>query len=140
MPATRREMERAYYAFKGTKECKYCHGQIEWWRTTRGNFLALNPPSTQNAMDEETERHDCREKSAPAPKPEVTHRRELTLAEEQTRAMDLLASQLQARALVAVMPDGSSIVSKKRGINPEDLRCDIITAANNMRRDLEASQ
>lgn len=134
-PQRRKDMLRANYELKDTRECKYCRATIEWWKTTKGKMLPFDLPKTQTPELEVAVVHKCSNRSA---QPAASSRRELTLEQEQLRAVELLATQLKARVLVAVLGDGTFRYSIQRGIPAEDVRHELITLANNLRRDMEA--
>lgn len=136
-PQRRKDMLRANYELKDTRDCRYCGVAIEWWKTTKGRMLPFDLPKTQPPELEVAVVHKC---SARAATPAATPRRELTLEQDQLRAVELLASQLKARVLVAILEDGTFRYTVQRGIPAEDVRHELITLANNLRRDLEAQQ
>jgi hypothetical protein len=154
MPDTRRLMKRAMYEFKGVARCKSCDAHIEWWRTTNDKMMPFDIAKDPLNEDERTVTHwatcpnarDHRGKPAAAPaarEAKTTSRQtELQLqqrAEFRKDAVHKLRNTSNARLIIALYDDGV-YAAYRTGIPGEDLRHELITEANNIKRHLESQQ
>jgi hypothetical protein len=51
-PSTRHDMLRANYRKTGDGVCKGCSAPIEWWKTTNGRSIPMNPIANDNVVVE----------------------------------------------------------------------------------------
>lgn len=133
-PKTRREMERAGYRRTGEGVCKDCGAAIEWWKTAKGKSVPFNPIANDHDL---VARHwetcpnakDFKGNAAPAPTPAPARRPD---KEAELRS---LRARHDARVVVMVDEDGT-VAFWKLGIPAEDLRHDLISAANFVRSEI----
>lgn len=126
MPENRKEMLRAGYKFLNAGKCKRCQAPIEWWQTTHGSKVPFDPPAqTPHVVPElafaQVHKRDCQ----PAP----------AGVQERFANVQRIAEQLGAR-LVLVLDDGGHTWAAKHGLDPEDVKHELITAANEIRREM----
>ena len=137
MPETRHEMVRAMYELKSTARCKGCDAPIEWWKTTNGKMLPVNvEPSGEYAAvvthwvtcpkRDDFKSTTPKGKGTPATAPAETP------AARRERLVATLRESTSARVIVAIYDDLTTF-SYKDGVPPEDLRNDLIGAANTVR-------
>ena len=136
LPETRSEMLRARYKLLSRSNCRRCHQPIEWWQTTNGKKLPFDPPPNPDAayvMEERAKVHpsDCQPTSRPA-----LH--ELR-PDDRKQRVEEIAQQFGAR-LVLVLDDEGYSYANRLGLDPEDLKQELISAANGIRREMGAGQ
>ena len=122
-PGTRHEMKRARYEFKSASHCKACQRPIEWWKTTNGKMMPFDPMLTEDsaAVSHWGTCPQAEEFRQPASK--------LARLQSETSA---LRDRTGARAVVLISEDGTA-AAWRNGIPAEDLRHELITAANHVR-------
>jgi hypothetical protein len=133
---TLEDMRRAGYKFLSHAVCKGCSADIEWWQTNNGKNIPFNPMPKSD--QDETTPHwaSCPKakdfkpggKSAPAakPAPQPSLQAEINRLREAT----------DARVIVALL-DGRQVAAWRNGLQGEDLRHELITAANGIRNHIE---
>lgn len=139
---TRYEMRRASYEFKGTSKCKSCDAPIEWWKTTHGKNIPYDPiagdevqvtPHWATCPNADGHRKTPAEKGpAQAPlsyKPLSKGGNQIDAME---REIEALCGRYSLRAVV-LLHDGGRVFNYRLGIPAEDLRNEIISAANDIR-------
>jgi monoamine oxidase len=156
-PKNLHEMIRMSYRKTGDATCKGCGAQIEWWKTTNGHNIPMNPMPMQGADDHAPavphwatcpKAKDFKAASAQCkvselePVAQIAERTELPLAPAQAgsaRAMTAmefavrdLRRKYDARVVVLVREDGQTAFFRD-GIAGEDLRSDLIATANYVR-------
>ncbi len=137
-PETRYEMRRAMYKLMGTSTCKGCAAPIEWWETTSGKKLPVN---VQPAGDDVTvvahfitcpKAAEFRRRDQPAAAAGPVE----TDAARRERLVATLRHATGARAIVAIYDDLTTF-SYQEGVPGEDLRNDLIGAANVVRNHVQ---
>jgi hypothetical protein len=132
------EMRRAGYKFLNHAKCKSCHADIEWWETCNGRKMPFNPmPEDQDAPTTahfvtcpDADKHRKSKEQKPLPGDKLPYPRRLELIREFS----------DARAIVAIWADGTGTSTVRQGLDPEELRHDLITLTNKMRNHLLESQ
>lgn len=140
--STLHEMRRAGYKFLAHSKCKSCHADIEWWQTNNGKKIPFDPmpksddaqTTTHFATCPDTDRHrkPKESKESREPKPPELPGKKLGYP----RRLELLREYSDAVVIAAVWADGTSFATSRAGIDPEEVRHDLITVANNMRNHL----
>lgn len=132
IPWNRHEMLSAKYKLLSKKPtpCRDgCGALVEWWETTHGRkllFDAPDPASRTPLLDRATPHWETCTKKRPTP----AAPRKLTVQQ--------FAEQEQARLVLVLREDGFSYAAKN-GEPADDLRHELITAANEIRRMMEAT-
>lgn len=134
---TKHEMLRAGYKFLGNAECKSCHAAIEWWLTTNKKKMPYNPmpPSDYELVKPHwatCPKADEHRTPKPAAAAASTQERLEQLCRE-------LRSRTDAKVVVVIL-DNCSAASWRKDLSGEDLRQDLITEGNSIRRHIEGSQ
>lgn len=137
---SRYEMLRAGYQFSGHAKCKQCGAPVEWWLTNNGRKVCLNPISHDEALTEAHRRTCDKAPAAGAPGPDQTessyhqtgHAADALAAMQ--REVKVLCAKYRLRSAILIHQNGC-VHSYLLGIPPEDLRNEIITAANKVRDD-----
>ena len=138
---TKHEMLRADYKFLSHAKCKSCKAAIEWWLTTNKRKIPFDPMPASDRALVTCHLATCKgsmskpdQPAAAAPKQAMQTTQELlkTLARE-------LRSRTDAKVVVVIL-DNCSAASWRNGIPGEDLRQDLITEGNSIRRHIEGSQ
>ena len=128
---SRYEMRRAGYKFSGAAKCKACDAPVEWWLTNKGNKLHW-----QTFPNADSFRKRNRETKGPAETPKsytpATSSADALAAMQ--REVQQLCGKYRLRAAVLVHENGC-VHCYRLGIPPEDLRSEIITAADQVRDD-----
>ncbi len=142
VPHDRLDMMRAGYHLSATdRRCKSCDAPIEWWITTNGKSMPFNAPATDHPDTEEAvvhwatcpqaKQHKGTGKPATAPPGND--------AKGRMRRVEELAVSMGA-LLVLVITDEGHTWFAKNGQHPEDVRQDLITAANSIRREMDGGR
>lgn len=142
-PRTRHEMKRAYYTFKAARNCKSCGAAIQWWLTPNGKSIPIDAakPHTDDTPIEvhwatcsnaAKHRKDAQKPQNPAQLAPQQARKPLARQDGQ-QALEELAKAFHARVVVAVFDDAPLAFAYRLDIPAEDLRHDLITAANRVR-------
>ena len=122
----RADMLRVGYTFKKVSTCKECSEAIEWWLTPKNKkSVPYNPAANEN-MPAVCHWQTCSKRNAhqqPTP--------------DRQRAVTSLLRNSNARMVIALYDDGW-YADVQAGIEPEDTRHELITAANALRRQMEA--
>ena len=141
---TRYEMLRAGYKFKAHAKCKGCGAPIEWWVTAKGKNMPYDPIADDEiqtvvhwATCPKADRfHNPEGRKGPDQPPKtyepVTSSADALAAMQ--REVQALCGRYRLRAAVLVHENGC-VHCYRLGIPPEDLRSEIITAANKVRDD-----
>ena len=141
IPETRKEMLRAGYKFLNPGTCKGCSAAIEWWRTTHNRTIPFNVAASE--FDEMTTHWaTCPEAKSfkeggvqpPAPRPARPAPAPPKSAEH---AVIRLRESLNARVVVLIGDDGP-VACWRTGLDAEDLRHDLISAANFVRNTIRS--
>lgn len=136
-PKTRHELLRARYERMDTggKRCSGCDAPIEWWKTTNGRRIPMDPMASDSA---EAKAHwatcpngkDFRGNQVTPAKPKPS-------AFGPTREDQAHALREKHGARVVVMIDElGTVASWDARIPAEDLRSDLISAANFVRKEI----
>jgi hypothetical protein len=157
-PQTRHEMVKMFYVFDGAAKCRGCSADIEWWTTTTRRKIPMNPMpkyyspaiahfSTCPKADEFRKASAQRKGSQLEPVGDIAARtpigrmtadprgpdagkeREQTPLERDLRE---IRRRSNARLVLLIREEGTCFFYRL-GIPAEDLRSDIITAANQVR-------
>ncbi len=143
MPETRYEMRRAMYEFTGTAKCKGCGAAIEWW-VTPYNKKKLPIDILPGDSDVSVVRPHwvscpkAKDFRKPAAAPTAAQGKAPVAAnapgqpERLQRLIETTRESTGARVIVAVYDDLTTF-SYRQGVPPEDLRNDLIGAANAVR-------
>lgn len=142
LPKTRREMLKRYYKPKGLRKCTSCGEQYEAWVTTNGKFMPFNLPRVAGDSDEQVIVHyeTCTGKKAPetqSRKPEPSARQR---GEDIDRSVQQLRDRGDALVVLAIYDNDDAHAAYRLGLDPEDLRHQLITQANNLKRHMEAER
>ncbi len=131
-PRNRKEMLRASYVKSGDGVCKGCGAAIEWWKTTRGKSMPFNPvPEIGAAVIHGETCPNRREFNGAANTAEAPAPGKFTF-EREVREL-----QRKSRARVVVMVDDCGTPAAwASGIPAEELRHDLISAANFVRAEV----
>jgi hypothetical protein len=143
IPETRREMRKARYEFIASRKCNACPARIEFWKTTHGKtmiFDAIEGDDTPVVSHFKTcPKADQFTKAKPgmAPAPAADPNtpaggRDPKTIEQQLRS---LQSRFRARAVVLI-DDQGTIATWRNGLPAEELRTDLISAANFVRNEI----
>ncbi len=138
---TREEMLRASYEFKNLGNCRGCGARIEWWLTTNKRRIPFDPIASDQA--------DAVPHWATCPKAnDFAGKAKKALAPIVKESVDAAAMQKTViqvcerfglRAAI-FLREGGAIYTYKHGIPAEDLRSEIITAANRVRDDIRKGE
>jgi len=129
---SRYEMLRASYKFLNPSKCKACGQPIEWWLTTRGSKIPFNPIANyevQTVAHRETCTRRGPATTAPSYTPVARSADQLAALQ---REVEALCGKYDLRA-VLLLHNGGRVYNYRRGIPGEDLRSEIISAANEIR-------
>jgi len=139
---TLHDMKSAGYKFLGHHVCKGCGADIEWWLTNNSKKICFDPmpksdhePTTPhwatcpNADD--FRRNDKTDKAA---KP--SQRR---ASPDLQKEINRLRESTNARVIVAVL-DNRQVAAWRNGLPGEDLRHELITAANSIRNHIQGGK
>jgi hypothetical protein len=134
-PRDRYEMLRAGYEKKSDSTCKACGAAIQWWKTKRGKSVPFNQFATDDKHEDaichwqtcERRHHLDTKPAAPAP---VTPTQAFPLAVRRLREAQ------KARIVVAIYDDGFAW-SSIAGLPGDDIRHELINAANTILRELK---
>jgi hypothetical protein len=134
MPETRSEMLKARYKCLNSRAtCPRCSAPIEWWESTRGIKLPFDPPpaGVRYPQEEIAQLHprDCQ----PASRPALHQLR----PEERKGKVQQIAEQLGARVVLVLDDEGFSYANRP-GLDAEDVKQDLISAANYISREMGA--
>ncbi|HEY4358237.1 MAG TPA: hypothetical protein VGN16_21000 [Acidobacteriaceae bacterium] len=137
-------MKKAGYTFKSKSKCDVCGAAIEFWKTLHDKWFLTDAPTSQNSESEEVIDHritcdPTKRGIAPSAARPVSTPRTFQAADRERCAQRLLQTS-QARIVVALYDDGFFAFTYRQGISPEDLRHELITAANKIRNQLGAKQ
>jgi hypothetical protein len=129
-------MLRAGYKKTGDGICKGCGAPIEWWKTTNGKSIPMNPAKDEHTP---TEAHfatcpnskDFKGADAASAAPEKKSTLGPSMAEDARR----LRQKHNARVVV-VIDDFGTAAYWRNGIPAEDLRHDLISAGNFVRNEV----
>lgn len=139
---TLHEMKRAGYKFLNHHVCKGCGADIEWWETNNGKKLPFDPMPKSDNADVTPHWASCPEADSFRRKDSgQQERKPASQSVKQTkldvkREINRLRDASDARIIVAILEDGG-VAAWRDGIPSEDLRHDLITAANNVRNHIE---
>lgn len=131
-PTNLHEMVRMGYRKTGDGKCKGCGAAIEWWKTTNGHSIPMDPMPVHGADDHApavAHFATCTKAKDFRAVPAAGDRREYS---ELERDVDVLRRKHNAR-VVALVADDGKCAFWRGGIPGEDLRADLITAANYVR-------
>ena len=136
-PSTRHNMLRADYELKSTAHCKGCDAPIEWWKTTNGKMLPVNVEPIGEYVPVLAHWATCPKRDefrtgSPKAKTAAPPASAEPLAARRERLVATLRETTQARVIVAIYDDITTF-SYQDGVPPEDLRNDLIGAANTVR-------
>jgi hypothetical protein len=137
MPETRQEMLRAGYQFLNTAECKGCKARIEWWKTTNGRKIPMNPAASDHAVmtahfatcPKSDSFRLSTDKSAIAP----------NVPDQIGPEIRRLRTKHRARVAV-IVTDAGVEAAWDTSIPAEDLRNDLISAANFVRGEIQKQE
>jgi hypothetical protein len=144
-PTNLHEMVRMGYRKTGDGKCKGCGAAIEWWKTTNGHSIPMNPMPMQGTNDSAPavahfatcpKAKDFRGKMTADPHgPDAGQVREAMPLERDLRE---IRRKSNARVVLLIHEDGTCFFYRL-GIPGEELRQDIITAANQVRDCIQAN-
>jgi hypothetical protein len=131
---TKHEMLRADYKFLNHAKCKSCGAAIEWWLTTNKKKMPYNPmpPSDHELVKPHWATCPKADEHRAPKQPTAAMPKQVKREMLQTLCRDL-RDIVDAKVVVAIMDDGSA-ASWRNGISGEDLRQDLITEGNSIRR------
>jgi hypothetical protein len=150
---TRHKMIRAGYTFIADSTCKGCKRPIQWWKTMNGKNCPFDPiagdhdlttvhwatcPQSKNFKADA--REDAKLEAAKQEGAQRAVRREANYAAPKgrdEREVRALRQKTNARAVVLVGDNGAFSMAWRNGIPSEDLRHEVITAANEMKAVIE---
>lgn len=168
-PTNLHEMKRMGYTKSGIGKCKGCGADLEWWTTTKGQSIPMNPMPVQGTNDHAPsvahfstcpKAGDFRKSSAqrkqsqlepfsdiaartPMPAfaadprgPDAGQVREAMPLERDLR---MILRKSNARVVMAIH-EGGTVFFYRMGIPAEELRQDIITAANQVRDSVKQNE
>jgi len=140
MPETKQEMLRAGYTFKSNSVCKGCNAKIEWWKTTNGRNLPFNAIASDHAVMTPhfatcPKSEDFKSSAKPASSPVPKQVAPPDIRKEVRRLRQIF----NARVVVVITADGAE-AAWTDGIPGEELRQDLISAANFVRNEVNAKQ
>ena len=127
------EMLRAGYKFLGNGQCKSCPAHIEWWQTNNGKKIPFDPLPADEEATATPHWATCPnadDHRKPKENPAANKQPGFPERLEQIRNLS------DARAIIAVWADGTGTSTVRQGLDPEDLRHDLITLTNQMRNNL----
>ncbi len=122
-PDTEREMLRAHYVKLRAALCQSCGAQLQWWKTTFGKNMPFNLADDHGVY----KLHEC-PKRKPVARP--------TPVEDLTKRLGFIRMTQKARTIVMIDKDGGIIATWAKGLPAEDLRTDLISAANFVRAEV----
>ena len=134
IPDTRYEMRRARYQHIATRKCRACPKIVEFWKTTHGKNMVFDSvegddtPMVSHFTTCTDPNRFSRKNPAAAPAPG----RDANAILQQLRS---LQTRFRARAVVLV-DDQGHVAAWRTGIPAEDLRNDLISAANFVRNEV----
>jgi hypothetical protein len=139
-PQTRHELIRAGYVRldNGGKLCHGCDAPIEWWKTTRGKKIPMNPmPEDRSSAQAHfaicPNARDFRGGDTSQPAPAAKQPASRPSIESEIRA---LRQKYDAR-VVLLIDDLGTTAYWRGGIPAEDLRHDLISAGNFVRGEVQ---
>lgn len=138
MPSTKYELKRAWYKFIASAKCKSCEAHIEWWNTTNGRKMPFNPmpdedsPAVPHFVTCPNADQHRKPKETREPKPKELPGKKLGYP----RRLELLREYSDAQGIFAIWADGTSFATTRAGLDPEEVRHDLIALANNTRNHL----
>ena len=137
---TKHEMLRAGYKFLNNGKCKSCGAAIEWWLTTNKKKIPYNPmpPSDYELVKPHWATCPKADEHRTPKQPIAAMPKQVKREMLETLCRDL-REMVDAKVVVAIMDDGSA-ASWRNGIPGEDLRQDLITEGNSIRRHIQGSQ
>jgi hypothetical protein len=136
-PGTKQELLRAKYTQTSANAiCKGCQAPIEWWKTTSGKSIPMNPMADDYAVATAhwstcPNAKDFKGTDAAAAVPEKQNSLPASMAEDARR----LRQKHNARVVV-VIDDFGTAAYWRNGIPAEDLRHDLISAGNFVRNEI----
>lgn len=136
-PANRHEMLRANYHRTGASVCNGCGAAIEWWKTNNNKSIPMNPiagdytPAEPHWATCPNAKDFKGAAAAPGETPVQPAPRRYSLERE----LAMLRDRTDARVVVVVGQDGT-VASWDKRIPGEDLRHDLISAANFVRNQI----
>jgi hypothetical protein len=135
-PQDRHQLLRANYKRldQGGKTCNGCSAPIEWWKTTNGKKMPMNPMPEDHSL---ATAHfstcpNAKQFKGVAEKPGAPPAGRFAIYERDLRA---LRDRAQARVIVMVDEFGTT-AAWADGIPAEDLRQDLISAGNFVRNEI----
>lgn len=120
---TRYEMLRAGFKQTGTSNCKDCHKPVVWWKTRNGKNICYDNPMPES------------DQALVQPHWITCPAKQDRFDREKTKAVGELRRSTKARVVVALYDDGHAWASGT-GISGDDLRHELITAANKIRNEM----
>jgi hypothetical protein len=111
------------YVFKKHSTCKACQQAIEWWKTKNGKDVCFDPARTPSSIVV-CHWNSCPARKEQAPPPTaLNHQVAVTEFRKRSRAR-----------VVMVLLDDTWYADVMPGLEAEDAKCELITAANALRR------